>query len=262
MSIDYMEENTKENGHISAEDEPLKRYLHCPKSYQSQLLQTTPSYEDKPRQQQQLTKSKTLITTKDSNTNLVVSSNKTSYLQHRTLLPFLFRNETKSFKRNNKIGKEIPITQPTHHNNRYCLLQKATSRSNKLVNINYFQYAPTKATLHTCIVSLLIHQMNSAALAATSFFQSHFQFDKLLLFLRDVFLVGKPTLFDPLRQLCLYLTNITSNEAEAEVQFINTRLNINLPEPQQQHIESLSASFDSIGGNLCRAVRVLIMGRW
>ena len=44
----------------------------------------------------------------------------------------------------------------------------------------------------------------------------------------EVYLLGKPSLFDPVRQLCSYLTSITADEAQQAIEFTNGRLSLNL----------------------------------
>lgn len=89
-------------------------------------------------------------------------------------------------------------------------------------------FCPMLTSLHICVLSPLKVQLSEARTTAAAFFQSNFQFGRLVRFLCEVYLLGKPSLFDSIRQLCAYLTSITADETQQAIEFTNSRLSLNL----------------------------------
>lgn len=112
-------------------------------------------------------------------------------------------------------------------------LSLAVKRSPRLVQGSLLTttsqlFCPMLTSLHICVLSPLKAQLSEARTTAAAFFQSNFQFGRLVRFVCEVYLLGKPSLFDPIRQLCAYLTSITADEAQQAIEFTNSRLSLNL----------------------------------
>lgn len=122
-------------------------------------------------------------------------------------------------KRSRQVLSNIPSCSPqTMRNSHRCSLLTTTSQL----------FCPMLTLLHICVLSPLKVQLSDARITAAAFFQSNFQFGRLIRFVCEVYLLGKPSLFDPVRQLCSYLTSITADEAQQAIEFTNGRLSLNL----------------------------------
>lgn len=89
-------------------------------------------------------------------------------------------------------------------------------------------FCPSLTFLRAMALYPLRNQLSEARGTAGAFFQAHFQFGRLLRFVRDVYLVGKPALFEPIRELCNYLTSVSADDAQQAMEFSNHRLSLNL----------------------------------